>query len=109
MIQIVHVRQIFVYILSSRSRRLYIGVTSDLIRRIYFHRTAETGHTARYKINRLVYFEIFSRPIDAIEREKRLKALLRSRKIALIEKNNPTWDDLAADWLEPVNRKAEKR
>ena len=98
-------RQIYVYILASRSRRLYIGVTSDLIRRVYEHRTGEMGHTARYKISRLVYFEIFSRPIDAIEREKRLKSLLRSRKLSLIQRSNPTWEDLAADWFEaPENR-----
>jgi len=93
-------RDIFVYILASKSRRLYIGVSSDLMRRIYEHRTGKTGHTAKYHINRLVYYEIFSRPIDAIEREKRLKSLLRSRKVQLIEASNPTWDDLAAEWFD---------
>ena len=93
-------REAFVYILASKSRRLYIGVTSDLIRRVYEHRTGEIGHTSQYRITRLVYFETFSRPIDAIEREKRLKSLLRSRKIALIQASNPTWEDLAADWFE---------
>ena len=71
-----------------------------LIRRLSEHRTGEIGHTSKYNITRLVYYEIFSRPIDAIEREKRLKALLRSRKLALIESTNPTWEDLAADWFE---------
>jgi len=92
-------RQIYVYILASKSRRLYIGVTSNLIRRLYEHRTGEVGHTSKYNITRLVFFEIYSRPIDAIEREKRLKSLLRSRKIELIQAENPTWDDLAASWF----------
>jgi putative endonuclease len=100
-VQFASMRETCVYILASRSRRLYIGVTSNLIRRIYQHRTGEIGHTARYRITRLVYFEIFSRPIDAIEREKRLKSLLRSKKLALIEARNPTWEDLARDWFEP--------
>jgi putative endonuclease len=83
-------RDIYVYILASRSRRLYIGVTSNLIRRLHEHRTGGIGHTSKYKITRLVHFEVFSRPIDAIEREKRLKAFLRSRKIQLIQESNPT-------------------
>ena len=91
----------FVYILSSRSRNLYVGVTSNPIRRMWEHRThAVPGHTARYRINRLVYFETFADPACAIAREKRIKGWLRCRKIALIEQTNPTWEDLAKGWFE---------
>jgi putative endonuclease len=89
-----------VYILSSRSRALYIGVTSDLLRRIHQHRThAVPGHTARYRINRLVYFETTEDVHAAIEREKTLKGLRREKKIRLIDAVNPRWDDLASEWF----------
>ena len=88
----------YVYIVASKSRVLYIGVTNDLQRRMYEHKTATSGFTAKYRVNRLVYFEQYERPIVAIEREKRLKALLRSRKVKLISDSNPTWDDLAEIW-----------
>ena len=88
-----------VYILSSRSRNLYIGVTSNLAVRIHQHKTkALGGFTARYNIDRLVYFEQFSTPQEAIEREKELKDWRRELKVRLIESNNPVWDDLSADW-----------
>jgi putative endonuclease len=88
----------YVYILSSRSRTLYIGVTNDLRRRVREHRdgTADS-FTAKYKLHRLVYFERFQHIDRAITREKRLKHFTRQEKIALIESNNPTWEDLAAD------------
>lgn len=90
----------FVYILSSKSRAIYIGVTSDLIGRIYQHRTHATkGHTARYHINRLVYFESTEDVYAAIEREKQLKAFRREKKVRLIESSNRTWSDLSADWF----------
>ena len=94
----------YVYILASKSRSLYVGVTNDLERRMFEHINSTGSHTARYRINRLVYFEIFETPMRAIEREKRIKALLRSRKIELIEAQNPAWDDLAADWFNRPNR-----
>jgi putative endonuclease len=95
----------YVYIMSSRSRTLYIGVTNDLQRRVYEHVTNSSGFTGQYRIHRLVYFEEYQRPIDAIEREKRIKALLRKRKIALIEEKNPAWDDLSEGWFElPVEK-----
>ena len=94
-------RTYFVYILSSRSRNLYIGVTGDLIRRMWEHRAhAVPGHTARYRIHRLVHFEEFADPASAIAREKQIKGWLRSRKIALIEQSNPTWEDLAKEWFD---------
>jgi putative endonuclease len=101
-------RTYFVYILSNRSRNLYVGVTGDLVRRMWEHHThAVPGHTARYRIARLVYFEPIADPASAIAREKQIKGWLRSRKIALIERSNPTWEDLANDWFDnSTSRKA---
>lgn len=84
-----------VYILSSNSRVLYIGITSRLKQRVWQHREKLVeGFTARYKVDRLVHFEVFEDPRHAIEREKKLKGWLRARKIALIAANNPEWRDL---------------
>ncbi len=86
----------YVYILASRKDGVtYIGVTNDLVRRIYEHRTkAVPGFTSRYNITRLVRFEIYDDPISAISREKELKKWKRSWKVRLIETQNPEWDDL---------------
>jgi putative endonuclease len=82
----------WVYILASRSRNLYVGVTNSIHNRIGKHRETIPGtHTARYNIHRLVYFEYFR---YAISREKELKRWTRAQKIELIEKTNPTWEDL---------------
>ena len=86
----------FVYILSNRSRSLYVGVTSNLGQRIAQHKEKLfEGHTVRYNIDRLVYCEEFSNADDAITREKQIKSYSRAKKIALIEGMNPAWDDLA--------------
>ena len=89
----------YVYILSSRSRTLYVGMTNSIRKRVFEHRQEAPGtFSARYKINRLVYFERFQYVNNAIAREKELKDWNRARKISLIESANPTWQDLAADW-----------
>jgi putative endonuclease len=86
-----------VYILASLSRRLYVGVTSDLARRVHEHRAGrEQAFTWRYRITRLVYFEQTSDIKAAITREKQLKSWRRDRKIALIESVNAGWEDLAS-------------
>jgi putative endonuclease len=91
--------QLWVYILASRSRRLYIGVTRDMVRRWHQHAAAEhDAFTAKYRINRLVYVEVTGRIGDAVAREKQLKGWRRSKKIALIEATNPAWQDLAEAW-----------
>jgi putative endonuclease len=89
-------RSYTVYILASLSRRLYIGVTNDLGRRILEHRERRAdAFTTRYRITRLVYFEQTSDVIAAIAREKELKSWRRDRKMALIESVNAGWHDLA--------------
>jgi putative endonuclease len=86
----------YVYLLASRKQgTLYLGVTRDLVRRIYQHREKLTpGFSSRYDIRRLVWFEVYDDPVNAIEREKEIKKWRRAWKIALIEKDNPDWKDL---------------
>jgi len=94
-----HEYNFYVYILPSRSRQTYIGVTNSLRTRVIKHREKVPGsYTARYNITRLVYFERFQYVNNAIARETELKDWNRARKVELIESMNPTWEDLAADW-----------
>jgi putative endonuclease len=95
-------RQYFVYILASHSRTLYVGVTNNLVRRMYEHRHGWCSFTARYSIHRLVYFETRPHPMHAIRREKQIKRLMRAQKIALIEADNPSWEDYAERWFDPL-------
>jgi putative endonuclease len=83
----------YVYLLASRKDGpIYLGITNDLIRRTFEHRSKATpGFTSRYNITKLVWFEIYD---DPISREKEIKKWRRSWKVALIEKENPNWDDL---------------
>ncbi len=92
-------REYYVYIMASRSRVLYTGVTSNLFLRVYQHKQkALPGFTARYNITRLVYYEAHTRVEDAIQREKQIKGWRRSKKVALIESLNPEWRDLSEGW-----------
>ena len=86
-----------VYMLASQPRgTLYIGVTSDLMKRLWQHRSGETGgFTSRYGVHRLVRYEVFGNMEEAILREKQLKRWHRQWKINLIEEDNPDWQDLA--------------
>ncbi len=88
----------YVYLLASRPYgTLYLGVTNDLGRRVYEHKTrAHAGFTATYGVDRLVWMEWYDSIVDAIAREKMLKKWRRDWKVALIEEVNPTWDDLYA-------------
>ena len=89
-------RTYYVYLMASRSRVLYVGVTNDLARRVEEHkRGLNAGFTSRYRVTRLVYFEEFADIRDAIAREKAIKGWSRSRKISLVEGRNSTWEDLA--------------
>src|SRR5687767_2726925 len=89
-------RRFYVYILASRKHgTIYIGVTSDLIRRVHEHKEKlVAGFTNNYDVDKLVYYEMFDDPESAIVREKRLKRWKRDWKIELIERDNPNWDDL---------------
>jgi putative endonuclease len=90
----------YVYILSSRSRTLYIGVTNNLSARVREHREGKgNSFTKRYAIHRLVYFQRFKYINNAIAREKFLKHFTREEKLALITESNPTWEDFAAEML----------
>jgi putative endonuclease len=90
----------YVYIMASRSRVLYTGVTDDLAGRVEQHKTGATvGFTGWYNVTRLVYFETFPDIRDAIAREKRIKGWTRAKKMHLIQNKNPHWTDLARDWF----------
>ncbi len=96
-------RTYYVYIMASKSRVLYTGVTGFLMARVLRHKAGEGGaFTSRYRVHRLVCFESFQNIGDAIARETEIKAWRREKKVALIREANPTWEDLAADWGEPA-------
>ncbi|MCA1383820.1 GIY-YIG nuclease family protein [Bradyrhizobium sp. BRP23] len=86
----------YVYILASKKHgTLYIGVTNDLVRRVYQHRTKTVpGFTSKYGVDKLVLFEIYDDAVSAIAREKELKTWRRDWKTRLFEEQNPNWDDL---------------
>ena len=90
-----------VYFLTNKNNTvIYIGVTSNLIKRIYEHKSGKhKGFTNRYNCNKLVYFEQFYTMNEAIAREKQLKAGNRKRKESLINQENPDWLDLAENWI----------
>ena len=93
----------YVYIMSSKSRVLYTGVTGSIMARVLRHKAGESGSfTSKYRVHRLVYYQAFQNIGDAITRETEIKKWRREKKVALIRANNPTWEDLAADWGKPV-------
>jgi putative endonuclease len=89
----------YVYILASRRNgTLYTGVTSDLIRRVWEHKhDLVEGFTKKYRVHRLVWYEVAESPEAAIAREKQLKSWRRAWKLTLIESSNPEWRDLYED------------
>ncbi len=98
-------RRYYEYIMTNRSRTLYIGVTNDLERRVYEHKSESIdGFTKRYRMNRLVYFDSTNSIEGAISEEKRIKGWRRSKKIDLIEEANPGWKDLSDGWYESGHR-----
>jgi len=91
----------YVYILTNSTRRLYVGVTGDLHRRVYEHKNKRIdGFTKQYNITWLAYYEETSDVRVANEREKQIKRWRREKKETLIESMNPKWIDLAQDWYE---------
>ena len=92
-------KQYYVYILSNKRGTLYVGMTNDLDRRLYEHKSKTIpSFTSKYNIDRLLYFEAFPNPNDAIIAEKRIKGWKRERKIELIKTMNPTMKDLSEEW-----------
>ena len=86
----------YVYILANQnSKTLYVGITNDLVRRIYEHKQKFVeGFTKKYRLDQLVYYEVTNNVISAIEREKQIKKWNRAWKLRLIKKMNPHWIDL---------------
>ena len=99
-------RRYYVYMVASRSRTLYTGVTNNLGRRVWEHKEGIVpGFTRRYRAHRLVYFETYANVRRAIDREKEIKAWRREKKVELVNSVNPTWHDLAAGWFGAINKK----
>jgi putative endonuclease len=97
-------KRYYVYIMASKGRVLYVGVTGFLMARMLQHKVGEVdGFTKRYRVNRLVYYEPFQYVTRAIARETEIKKWRREKKVELIEAVNPTWEDLAGDWGRPVS------
>jgi putative endonuclease len=93
----------YVYIVASRSRVIYIGMTGFLMARVLQHRAGDGGEfTREYRVHRLVYYEVFQSVGKAIARETEMKKWRRQKKVELIHKENPTWEDLAAGWGGPA-------
>lgn len=91
----------YVYIMTNKSGTLYVGLTNDIKKRVYEHKNKLVeGFTRKYNINKLLYFETFSDIYSAIAREKTIKGWLRKKKVELVRKANPAWDDLSEDWSE---------
>ena len=91
-------RHYWIYILTNKSNTLYIGVTNDLKRRISEHKKELIkGFTSRYNLNKLIFYETFNNPKDAIAVEKKIKGWTRKKKIELIKKMNPDFRDLSGN------------
>ena len=94
-------RRYYVYIMTNQVRTLYIGVTNNLVRRVYEHkRKLVPGFTSKYNLTWLAYYEETSEVASAIAREKHVKGWRRSKKVELIESMNPRWRDLSMEWFE---------
>jgi putative endonuclease len=92
-------KQFYVYIMTNKSKTLYVGVTNNLQRRVYEHKNKIIqGFTSKYNITKVVYFEVFNDIDPAIKREKQIKGWLRKKKVELIESMNPEWNDLSEEW-----------
>lgn len=93
----------YIYIMSSKGKVLYVGMTNNLFRRIYEHKNKiNEGFSAKYNVNKLVYYEEVENLASAQNREKQIKGWLREKKIKLIENLNPEWEDISAPILDKV-------
>ena len=96
-------RRYYVYIMASKSRVLYVGVTGFLMARVLRHKAGEGGaFTSKYRVHRLGYFRGCQNVGDAIARETEIKTWKREKKVALIREANPTWEDWAEGWGGPA-------
>jgi putative endonuclease len=94
-------RTFYVYILASKAGVLYTGVTNNLMRRVFQHKTGyKPGFSDKYKTHSLVYYETFGDAMTAIKCEKKIKTFSRKKKVALIDSINPKWLDLSEGWFE---------
>ena len=94
-------KTLYVYIMASKSGTLYVGVTSDIKRRVYEHKQhLIPGFSDKYNVDRLLYFETFRDPASAISREKQIKRWRREKKVKLIDSMNPAWNDLSDGWYD---------
>ena len=94
-------RRYYVYMMTNKSRTLYTGVTNDLQRRVFEHKSKlMVGFTRKYNLTRLVYYEVADDVLAAISREKQIKGWLRAKKVALIQSVNPEWKDLSGEVFE---------
>ena len=92
----------YTYIMTNRSKTLYVGMTNNLKRRVFQHKQKQAdSFTKRYNMTRLVWFSKFRTPLAAIRMEKRVKGWLRQKKLELIETDNPEWKDLSEGWFMP--------
>jgi putative endonuclease len=100
LVPVVSSSKYYVYIMASRSRVLYCGVTNDLIRRVYQHKSgAIAGFSRKYRVKQLVYFEQTPNSRAAVAREREIKGWVREKKCRLIESANSGWLDLASSWF----------
>jgi putative endonuclease len=96
-------RRYYVYTMASRTHVFYVGMTNNIVRRVRQHKErAHEGFTARYNIDRLVWYEVWHYVRTAIARERQIKPWRREKKIRLIESLNPTWQDLSEEWGKPI-------
>jgi len=102
-------RTYYTYILSNKNRRLYIGMTNDLNRRIHEHQTGKSGFAASYKMTTLVYYETFEGPNAALQRESILKKWRREKKVQLIESMNPMWDEMVVEHKDGIFRPTDSK
>ena len=95
------VKTFYVYIMASESGTLYVGISSDIKKRVYQHKNhLADGFTDKYEVDRLVYVEEIRDAASAINREKQIKRWRREKKVQLIEWQNPGWEDLSKGWYE---------
>ncbi len=93
-------KQYYIYMMSSQSKVLYVGVTSDLVKRVYAHKNGLLdGFSKKYKTKKLVYYEATDDVISAIEREKQIKRWRRVKKDFLVNAMNPNWEDLGKNMV----------